>query len=401
MVQNETCMPLLVCDTADDQQRITTCLSELDRVLGGGMLPGMVILIGGDPGIGKSTLLLQCANLGHLTLYVTGEESAQQVAMRAKRLNVTTQHILLLTTIDVANILTQLRQHQPTMVIIDSIQTLHDTQLGGLPGSVGQVRECAAQLIRYAKTTQTILWLIGHVTKEGALAGPRVLEHMVDTVIYFEASKDSRFRALRAIKHRFGPVNELGLFAMTHDGLKSVTNPSGCLLSRAEQVPGSVVCAVLEGSRPLLVEVQALADDSKLAMPRRVGIGIESDRMALLLALISRYAGVRLHQHDVFLNVVGGLTVRDTAIDLACVMACLSSVQKRTIPHTVCCFGEIGLSGEIRPIPQGMLRVQEAVRQGFTTLIVPKANRCYDASCTVYEVATVQDVMTWFHLYSS
>jgi DNA repair protein RadA/Sms len=360
------------------QLRRPTGLPELDRVLGGGLVRGSVVLIGGNPGIGKSTLLLQaCAALAERdpVLYVTGEESPQQVSLRARRLSLSAGRIRLLAETCVEQILHRAAEERPRMLIIDSIQTLFTGALPSAPGSVSQLRESAAQLVRYAKLTDTSVFLVGHVTKEGALAGPRVLEHMVDTVLYFEGEAGSPHRLVRAVKNRFGAVNELGVFAMTDRGLREVRNPSAIFLSRHEQaVPGSVVLVTREGTRPMLVEVQALVDQSPLANPRRLAVGLEQNRLAMLLAVLHRHGGIPMFDQDVFVNVVGGVRVTETAADLAVLLAVLSSFRDGPLPADLAVFGEIGLSGEIRPVPNGPDRLREAVKHGLRRAIVPKAN---------------------------
>lgn len=361
--------------------RLPTGVSEFDRVLGGGMVAGSVVLIGGDPGIGKSTILLQTAihmaqddNLAGSALYVTGEESLSQVAMRAQRLGLPNDHLQVLAETNVEAICQVLSQLQPAVAVIDSIQTLFTEAIQSAPGGVSQIRESAAILTRYAKQTGTALFLVGHVTKEGALAGPRVLEHMVDTVLYFEGQSDSRFRMIRAVKNRFGAVNELGIFAMTDTGLKEVANPSAIFLSRYDQpVAGSVVMISREGTRPLLVEVQALVDDAQ-GQPRRMAIGLDFQRLAMLLAVMHRHGGIHTSGQDVYVNVVGGVKVLETGSDLAVLLACASSIKEKPLPYTLAVFGEVGLSGEIRPVPNGQERLKEAIKHGFTHAIVPKAN---------------------------
>jgi DNA repair protein RadA/Sms len=358
--------------------RTPTGLSELDRVLGGGLVPGSVILIGGDPGIGKSTLLLQV--LAQLSaaipaLYVTGEESLEQVHLRAQRLGVDQAELAVLAETCVERVLALAKPQAPRLVVIDSVQTVFSQAVTSAPGSVSQVRESASMLVRFAKATGTALILVGHVTKEGTIAGPRVLEHMVDTVLYFEAEASSRFRVIRAVKNRFGAVNELGVFAMSSAGLKQVTNPSAIFLSRHETaVPGSAVMVTREGSRPMLVEVQALVDESQLHNPRRVALGPDSQRLAMLLAVLHRHGGIPLGDQDVFVNVVGGMRVTETAADLAVVLAALSSFRDRALGERLVIFGESGLAGEIRPVPGGEERLSEAAKHGFTRAIVPKAN---------------------------
>jgi len=362
------------------ESRLPSGLGELDRVLGGGLVPGSVVLIGGDPGIGKSTILLQTlAALGQAdavgTLYVTGEESPQQVRLRAERLGLKAGGLRLLAETQVERILATAQRERPRVMVVDSVQTVYTDLLQSAPGSVAQVRESAAQLVRYAKSTGTALFLVGHVTKEGTLAGPRVLEHMVDTVLYFESDQGSRFRVIRAFKNRFGAVNELGVFAMTDRGLREVGNPSAIFLSRHEEpVSGSVIMVTREGSRPLLVEVQALVDESHLANPRRVTQGLEQGRLAMLLAVLHRHGGVATYDQDVFVNVVGGVRVSETGADLAVILAVLSSLRERRVPAERVVFGEVGLAGEIRPVQSGEERLREAAKHGFKQAIVPKAN---------------------------
>jgi len=358
--------------------RVTSGLPELDRVLGGGVVPGSVVLIGGDPGIGKSTLLIQSLALmskdSHC-LYVSGEESAEQISMRANRLGLPVDNLHLLTETAVERILALAAKQKPQVMVMDSIQTFYSEALQAAPGSVSQVREAAAQLVRFAKQTGISLFLVGHVTKEGALAGPRVLEHMVDTVLYFEGESGSQYRLIRAIKNRFGAVNELGLFAMTENGLQQVSNPSAIFLSRHEEdVAGSSILITREGTRPLILEVQALVDDSSLGNPRRVALGLDQNRLAMLLAVLHRHGGISMSDQDVFLNVVGGVRVTEPAADIAVLLAVLSSVRNRPLASGLAVFGEIGLAGEIRPVPNGEDRVKEAVKHGFTKIILPKAN---------------------------
>jgi DNA repair protein RadA/Sms len=371
-------MPLSAVRT-ESQLRNSVGLRELDRVLGGGLVAGSVVLLGGDPGIGKSTLLLQVlATLsGSLSsLYVTGEESAEQISLRAGRLGIGGGDIRLLSETAVEQIITIAAKERPQVMVLDSIQTLYTEALQSAPGSVAQVRESAAQLVRFAKQTGIAMFLVGHVTKEGTLAGPRVLEHMVDTVLYFEGDPGDRYRILRAIKNRFGAVNELGVFAMTEAGLKEVHNPSAIFLSRHEQpVPGSVVMVTWEGTRPLLVEVQALVDPSQLGNPRRVTLGLEQNRLSMLLAVLHRHGGLALGDQDVFVNVVGGVRVSETAADLAVLLAVMSSFRDRPLPQQLIVFGEVGLSGELRPVPNGQERLQEALKHGFRHAIIPAANR--------------------------
>lgn len=359
------------------ESRRPTGLSELDRVLGGGLVEGSVVLIGGDPGIGKSTILLQ--SLTHLArdvpaLYVTGEESLAQVALRARRLELPIDALRVMAETSVETILAVAKAEQPKVMVIDSIQTIYTEQLQSAPGGVSQIRESAALLTRYAKQTGTAVFLVGHVTKEGALAGPRVLEHIVDCVLYFEGEADSRFRIIRAVKNRFGAVNELGVFAMTDRGLREVANPSAIFLSRFEQpIPGSVVMVSREGTRPLLVEVQALVDDS-YGNPRRVAVGLDQNRLGMLLAVLHRHGGVSTQGQDVFVNVVGGVKVLETGSDLAVLVAVMSSLRGLALPTDLVVFGEVGLSGEIRPVPSGQERLREAVKHGFRRAIVPQGN---------------------------
>ena len=362
---------------AQDVQRTPTGQGELDRALGGGIVPGGVVLIGGDPGIGKSTLLLQAAeSLSRQlqVLYVTGEESGAQVALRARRLGLGGAQVQVLAEIQLERILAAIAEHEPAFVIIDSIQTLYSDQLSSAPGSVAQVRECAAHLTRTAKATGCAMVLVGHVTKEGALAGPRVLEHIVDTVLYFEGDTHSSFRLVRAIKNRFGAVNEIGVFAMTEKGLKGVSNPSAIFLSTHEApVPGSCVLVTLEGTRPLLVEIQALVDSGGPS-PRRLSVGLERDRLAMLLAVLHRHAGVACMDQDVFVNAVGGVRISEPAADLSVLLAIQSSLRAKALPRGFIAFGEVGLAGEVRPAPRGQERLKEAAKLGFATAIVPKAN---------------------------
>lgn len=360
-------------------ERFSSTITELDRVLGGGIVPGSVILMGGDPGIGKSTLLLQSLcqlSEHHAVLYITGEESLQQVALRAQRLGLPYKKIRLLAETQIENILRHISEEKPHVLVIDSIQTMHTDLLQSAPGAVGQVRESALQLTRLAKQTGIALFLVGHVTKDGVLAGPRVLEHMVDTVLYFEGETDSRHRLIRSVKNRFGAVNELGVFAMTDKGLREVSNPSAMLLSRSSlPVSGSLVTAAWQGSRPLLVEVQALVDNSHLGNPRRITVGLENNRLALLLAVLHRHARIMTSDQDVFINVVGGVRLLETSADLPVLLAVLSSLRDKPFPDDCLVFGEIGLSGEIRPVPYGQERLRDALKHGFKSAIIPKANK--------------------------
>lgn len=377
--------------------RTATGIGELDRVLGGGMVHGSVTLIGGDPGIGKSTILTQ--TLAALAdklpcLYVTGEESLQQVGLRAHRLGLENKGLQLLSETCVESIITLAGEHKPKVMVIDSIQTVYTEGLQSAPGAVAQIRESAAQLVRFAKQTGTALFLVGHVTKEGTLAGPRVLEHMVDTVLYFEGDPGERYRMIRAVKNRFGAVNELGIFAMTDGGLKAVNNPSAIFLSRHEKpVPGSIITVTREGSRPLLIEIQALVDESHGSNPRRVSLGLDPNRLSMLLAVMHRHGGLPMYDQDVFLNVVGGVRVTETGADTAILLAALSSFRNRPLPTDMITFGEIGLAGEIRPVSNGQERLREAAKHGFKQAIVPKANLPRDkATIEGLELIAVQRV---------
>ena len=375
---SESSVQLLAEVSAVEIQRTPTGMGELDRVLGGGLVDGAVILLGGDPGIGKSTLLLQTIALmaeQESVLYVSGEESAQQVALRAQRLGVHADKVHLLAEIRVEAISAVIARQKPRVVVIDSIQTMYSDGITSAPGSVSQVRECAAQLTRLAKQQGISMLLVGHVTKDGAIAGPRVLEHMVDTVLYFEGEAHSNYRMIRAIKNRFGAANELGVFAMTEKGLKGVSNPSALFLSSyRDDVPGSCVLVTQEGSRPLLVEIQALVDDAHGFAPKRLTVGLAQERLAMLLAVLNRHAGIACYDQDVFLNAVGGVKITEPAADLAVILAMLSSYRNRPLPEKLIVFGEVGLSGEIRPVPRGQERLREAEKLGFTHAIVPAAN---------------------------
>ena len=371
-------LPLAEIDLAE-LPRFPSGITELDRVLGGGLVPGSVVLIGGNPGAGKSTLLLQVmcllAGQGRQALYVTGEESPQQVGMRAQRLQLPRDNLKLLAETGVEQVLRAAARHTPELLVVDSIQVMHSAELPSAPGSVTQVRECAAYLIQYAKQTGTVLFLVGHVTKEGNLAGPKVLEHMIDCFVMLEGGTESRYRILRAHKNRFGAVNELGVFAMTETGLKEVRNPSAIFLARSEEEsPGSLVVALWEGTRPLLVEIQALVDASALGNPRRVAVGLEHNRLAMLLAVLHRHGGLFMADQDVFVNVVGGVKVTETSADLALLLAVVSSFRDRPLPQHLIVFGEVGLAGEIRPVPGGEERLREAAKHGFRHAIAPAAN---------------------------
>ena len=384
---------------ATDMARTPTGHEELDRVLGGGMVEGGVVLIGGDPGIGKSTLLLQALDSlqrsGQKTLYITGEESGAQVALRARRLGLDNSQVKVMAEIQLEKILSTLDATQPDIAVIDSIQTVYSDQLTSAPGSVAQVRECAAHLTRAAKSSGVCIVLIGHVTKDGALAGPRVLEHMVDTVLYFEGDTHSSFRLVRAIKNRFGAVNEIGVFAMTGRGLKGVSNPSAIFLSQhSEPVPGSCVMVTLEGTRPMLVEIQALVDSGGPS-PRRLSVGLDKDRLAMLLAVLHRHAGVACMDQDVFVNAVGGVRISEPAADLAVMLAITSSLRGKPLPKGFIAFGEVGLAGEVRPAPRGQERLKEAAKLGFSVAVVPKANAPKKAieGMTIHAVERIEQAM--------
>lgn len=362
----------------EDIPRIASGTQELDRVLGGGLVKGSVVLIGGHPGAGKSTLLLQIlCHLAetHSALYVTGEESLQQVALRAQRLGLAADKLQMLSETNVEQLCLTAQTIKPHIMVVDSIQVMHMAEVQSAPGSVAQVRESAAVLTRYAKKTGTVLILVGHVTKDGSLAGPKVLEHMIDCSILLEGEHDSRYRTLRGNKNRFGAVNELGVFAMSEQGLKEVTNPSAIFLQRADEVAsGSVVMVVWEGTRPLLVEIQALVDDSHMGNPRRVAVGLDQNRLSMLLAVLHRHGGLMVGDQDVFVNVVGGVKVGETSADLSLLLAIVSSFRDRPLPQTLIAFGEVGLSGEIRPVPSGQERLREAAKHGFKKAIVPASN---------------------------
>ena len=379
--------------------RFTSGFKELDRVLGGGIVPGSAILIGGHPGAGKSTLLLQvmCGLAKNMTaLYVTGEESLQQVAMRANRLNLPTDKLNMLSETSVEQICNLADQLKPQIIVVDSIQVMHLSDIQSSPGSVAQVRECASFLTRYAKTRQVAIIMVGHVTKDGTLAGPKVLEHAIDCSLLLEGEADSRFRTLRSHKNRFGAVNELGVFGMTEQGLREVKNPSAIFLSRGdEQMPGSSVMVLWEGTRPLLVEIQALVDHSMLANPRRVAVGLEQNRLALLLAVLHRHGGLQMSDQDVFVNVVGGVKVGETGADLALLLALISSFRNRPLPQDLVVFGEVGLAGEIRPVTSGQERISEAAKHGFKRAIAPFANKPKSAveNMEVFTVKKLADAL--------
>ena len=398
LAQAQAVMPLSAIE-ASDVERTPSGIGELDRVLGGGIVEGGVVLIGGDPGIGKSTLLLQALDAlqraGLPTLYVTGEESGAQVALRSRRLGLDHSQVNVLAEIQLEKILATIESMQPAVAVIDSIQTVYSDQLTSAPGSVAQVRECAAHLTRCAKASGVAIVLVGHVTKEGALAGPRVLEHMVDTVLYFEGDTHSQFRLVRAIKNRFGAVNEIGVFAMTEKGLKGVSNPSAIFLSQhSEPVPGSCVMVTLEGTRPLLVEIQALVDSGGPS-PRRLSVGLDKDRLAMLLAVLHRHAGVACMDQDVFVNAVGGVRISEPAADLAVMLSITSSLRGKALPRGFIAFGEVGLAGEVRPAPRGQERLKEAAKLGFSVAVVPKANAPKKPieGLTIHAVERVEEAM--------
>lgn len=390
---------LLADIDVDELPRITTGSGEFDLVLGGGLVPGSCVLLGGEPGAGKSTLLLQTLCYlasNHNALYVTGEESPQQLAMRARRLGLATDKLNILAETSIENVCAVAMRTSPKILVVDSIQVMHCEDISSAPGSVSQVRESAALLVRYAKQTGTVLLLVGHVTKEGSLAGPKVLEHIIDCSLMLEGASDNRFRILRSNKNRFGAVNELGVFAMTAKGLIEVTNPSSIFLQRGEEVAsGSVVMVVWEGSRPLLVEVQALVDDSHLGNPRRVTVGMDHNRLAMLLAVLHRHGGIMAGDQDVFVNVVGGVKVMETSADLAVVLAVVSSFRNKPLPRDLVVFGEVGLAGEIRPVPNGQERLREAAKHGFSRAIVPTGNAPRQAikGMTITPVRKIADAL--------
>ena len=391
--------PLSAIDNTAES-RVLSNIHELDRVLGGGIVRGSVVLLGGSPGIGKSTLLLQmlAALKDQATLYISGEESAQQICGRAERLKLNKQHIRLLSSVSLEEILASLQTEKPNIVIVDSIQTLASEALSSAPGSVSQVRECAGQLVQYAKNTNTTLFVVGHITKEGTLAGPRILEHMVDTVLYFEGDNSDRYRLLRASKNRFGAINELGVFVMQEHGLKEVKNPSALFLSHHQSpASGSIVMVTREGTRPMLIEVQALVDENPNNTARRLAQGIEQSRLSMLLAVLHRHAGISLHNEDVFVNVVGGVRVQEPAADLPVLLAALSSYRNFIIPADTFAFGEIGLAGEIRPVPNGQERLREAAKHGFKTAIIPAANATKEPieNLQIKAINRLSDAVDW------
>ena len=387
---------------ASEESRIPSGIEEFDRVLGGGLVPGGVVLLGGEPGIGKSTLLLQSlAEVGKSrpVLYVSGEESPRQIALRARRLGVDAASVIILPDTDLSRIESAIRSEKPEVAVIDSIQTLYFNELQSAPGSVAQVRECAARLTRVAKSTGTAIVFIGHVTKEGTLAGPRVLEHMVDTVLYFDGDTHSRYRLIRAFKNRYGAVNELGVFAMEEKGLKGVSNPSALFLSQHDaEVAGSCVVVTQEGTRPMLVEIQALVDEAHAPNPRRLSVGLEQNRLALLLAVLHRHAGIACFDQDVFVNAVGGVRIGEPAADLAVLMAVVSSLKNRPLPGKLVVFGEVGLAGEVRPVQRGQERLREAAKLGFTRALIPHANRPRQAiaGLEVFAVRRMEEAVARF-----
>ena len=388
---------------AREEPRYPTGIEELDRVLGGGMVQGGVVLLGGDPGIGKSTLLLQALSFmsaQHSVLYISGEESAQQVALRAKRLALDVRSVDLYAEIQLEKIQAMLAERKPSVAVIDSIQTIYSEALQSAPGSVAQVRECAAQLTRLAKSSGTCIILVGHVTKEGALAGPRVLEHMVDTVLYFEGDMHSSFRMIRAFKNRFGAVNELGVFSMGEKGLREVKNPSALFLSHHDtQVPGSCIMVTQEGTRPLLVEIQALVDEARSPSPRRLCVGLEQNRLAMLLAVLHRHAGIPCYDQDVFVNAVGGVKITEPGADLAILLAVVSSLKNKPLAEKMIVIGEVGLAGEIRPVQRGQERLKEAAKLGFKQAIIPVANKPKQAiaGMNIIPVARIRDAVAHMH----
>lgn len=391
--------PMLAKDVdISELPRIQTYSAELNRALGGGLVPGSVVLIGGDPGVGKSTLLLQTISglsKNNKILYTSGEESLSQIVRRAHRINVSAEQLMLLAETSCQKIFAHVASEKAQVVVLDSIQTLYDEQVSSAPGSVGQVRACAMAAVQYAKQHQVTIFLIGHVTKDGAIAGPRVLEHMVDTVLYLEGERDGRYRIMRAVKNRFGAVNEIGMFGMTAQGLKDLSSPSAIFISQTTlETPGRVVMAAWEGSRPLLLEIQALLDQSAQGQPRRLTVGLESPRVAMILAVISRHLGISTHSFDVFINVVGGIKITETAADLAVLLGLISSLKNIALPQKIMVIGEIGLGGEVRPVPKGHERIKEAIKHGFATIIAPKANAGkFSDSVRVIYVEHVRDAV--------
>lgn len=399
--KDETAPVLLNAVEASDTPRMDTTCSELNRVLGGGLVPGSVVLLGGDPGIGKSTILLQ--TLARMTstypvLYISGEESLQQVRMRAQYAGLSDAPMPLLAQTLLESIMTEIKALKPKIVVLDSIQTVHSEAVPSIPGSVSQVRQVTMRLVEYAKKHEVAVFLVGHVTKEGTIAGPRLLEHMVDTVLYFEGERSGRLRLVRSVKNRFGAVHELGVFAMTDQGLTAVRNPSRLFLSGSERrSSGSVVMATWEGSRPLLVELQALVDDAKMPQPRRLSVGLDPQRLSMLLAVLHRHGGLMVQHQDVFVNVVGGLKIVETASDLPIVLAIVSSLKGLVIDRDCLVFGELGLGGEVRPVQSGMERLQEGAKQGFTKALVPKANEPSKPikGMSVYAVSSLSEVLAF------
>ncbi len=386
---------------ASDKPRFPTGIEEFDRVLGGGFVPGAVILLGGDPGIGKSTLLLQAmaaVGAARKVLYVTGEESVEQVALRAQRLALVNAPVSLLAEVQLEAVVAAIGSERPEVVVVDSIQTAYTEAITSAPGSVSQVRECAARLTRIAKERGIVVILVGHVTKDGAIAGPRVLEHIVDTVLYFEGDTHSSFRLVRAIKNRFGAANELGVFGMTERGLKGVSNPSALFLSQhADAVPGSAIVATLEGTRPLLVEIQALVDPVQGSVPRRLSVGLDPQRLALLLAVLHRHGGVETAGYDVFVNAVGGVRIAEPAADLALLLAVHSSLASRPLPAKTLIFGEVGLAGEIRPVQRGQERIREAAKLGFRQVLIPNLNKPRQPidNMNIICIDRVEEALSW------
>lgn len=387
-----------------DSRRILTGSSEFDRVIGGGLIKGSVILLGGDPGIGKSTLLSQCISYlskSLSTIYISGEESLQQISSRASRLNLLLDSMHVLTETCIENMLSLVDNNKYSVMVIDSVQTIFTNSISAAPGGVSQIRESAAKLIQYAKNNNIILFLVGHVTKEGTLAGPRVLEHMVDTVLYFEGTKNNNFRMVRAVKNRFGQVNELGIFAMLNEGLKDVKNSSAIFISSINsQTPGSVITVMWEGTRPILLEVQALVDDSQLPQPRRLSVGVEQSRLTMLLAIINKFIGIKTFNKDIFINVVGGVKINETSADLSIILTIISSIHNKVIPRDWCVIGEVGLTGEIRPISNGVERLREVAKHGFKNVILPKLNcsKNIPKTLSLHPVSDIKDLLSVYKL---